>query len=215
MTDQHERGPALGGTLGRDLGDAWRLALDASARYYQAWGRIAEDYVRDLATAFRSPSLTVGLPPVRATSGRSSGSPSSHRPAPPGPPAPQPAPAMVLVGSPGGFAQGAVLVENHLGHPVTAQVQAELPPGVEIDVDPSVVDLAPGESALVRVRSTLPGGSAGEWRGRLLVPELVGTSVALVVRTTLGDGEIASAGDAVPASADTESGADSGEPGAS
>jgi hypothetical protein len=76
-----------------------------------------------------------------------------------------------------------VLVENHLGHPVTAQVRAELPSGVAFEVDPQVVDLAPGESAVVRVRSALPAGPPGEWRGRLLVPELVGTAVALVLRT--------------------------------
>ena len=30
------------------LGEVWRRALDANVRYYEAWGRVANDYVREL-----------------------------------------------------------------------------------------------------------------------------------------------------------------------
>ena len=31
------------------LGDVWRNALDANVRYYEAWGRVLNDYVRGSA----------------------------------------------------------------------------------------------------------------------------------------------------------------------
>ncbi len=37
----------------KGLGDVWQRALDANVRYYEAWGRVATDYVRELSTALK------------------------------------------------------------------------------------------------------------------------------------------------------------------
>ncbi len=59
----------------------------------------------------------------------------------------------------------------------------------QIVVEPDRVDLAPGESVVVRVRTTIPeseSSEALEIRGELRVPELVGTVVPLLIRSRGG-----------------------------
>ena len=57
---------------------------------------------------------------------------------------------------------------------------------IVILVEPDHVDLAPGESAVLRVSTTLPQSDSAdvtEIRGELLAPELVGTAVPLLIRS--------------------------------
>lgn len=167
------------------LSEAWRRAVDANARYYQEWGRLAERYVRDLNGVLSSYRTDQTRPAARAATASAPPSPAPVVPEPavPAPVVPAPA-ALVLEGPPGAVTQGAVLVENHLSHPVSAVVESRMESAVEIAVDPAAVELAPGESAVVRVRATVPAGAAAgdEIAGQLQVPELVGTVVPLLVR---------------------------------
>jgi hypothetical protein len=173
------------------LSDVWRSALDANVRYYEAWGRAVEEYVRELGEALKGYSPTVRLPSIEV--------PLTARTVPPSPARPgtsdasarsaTSAPAVVLEADIGRVATGAVLVQNHLSHPVSAAVRArvEADHEVEFDVEPDHVELAPGEAAVVRVSATVPAiDEAAEIRGELLVPELVGTTVPLVVRRRSG-----------------------------
>jgi hypothetical protein len=173
------------------MGDVWRHAVDANVRYYEAWGRIAEDYIRDLGSALKGFSPQVRLPAVTlpvVTATDASVAPRSTSAAGTAPPAAaQSAPgvALVLEGNPGSVVQGALLVENHLPHPVSAAVDVHTESEVEVTVAPSTVDLAPGESAVVRVSATIPAGPGEptEIRGQVLAPELVGTAVPLLIRS--------------------------------
>jgi hypothetical protein len=168
------------------IGDVWRRALDLNVRYYEAWGRVANEYVRDLGATLKnySPSVrlpTITLPNVRATSGTTTTSLAAGS-------TPQPAsmPLVLLEAAPGSVAEGAVLVENHLAHPVSAAIRAVVDSDIDVVVEPDHVDLAPGESAVLRVSATLPQNDTSEVieiRGELLVPELVGTAVRLLIRS--------------------------------
>jgi hypothetical protein len=175
-----------------DLAEVWRKAIDANVRYYQSWGRLAGDWLRELQDAARGLRPTIRLPDVR-TGVRSDGglrgaeSPGSSAPSSSSAAAPA---AVVLEADDGAVATGAVLVENHLAHPVTATVEAEpfqdeagQPVAVEIDVLPRTVELAPGESTVVRVQAAFPAGAVGSFRSALRVPGLMGTSVPLVLRS--------------------------------
>jgi hypothetical protein len=178
------------------LGDVWQRALDANVRYYEAWGRVATDYVRELSTALKGfsprmqlPTITlpnITLPVTSAATGAAS------RPQPTGSETPTPGapnPAVVLEAAPGSSAQGAVLVENHLSHPVSAPIEAQVDGEIHILIEPDRVDLAPGESVVVRVSATIPHDESSaplEIRGELRVPELVGTVVPLLIRSRSG-----------------------------
>jgi hypothetical protein len=169
--------------MANGLAELWRRAIDANVRYYEEWGRVAQAYVRDLASALSNYSPRISLPTITVPA-------VAQAPGPPAPAAPaarpEPAqgPAIVLEGAPGAKVQGAVLVQNYLPHPVTASVQAEMA-GADIDVvvEPATVELAPGESAVVGITATVPDDPAApETRGQVLVPELVGTAVPVVLR---------------------------------
>jgi hypothetical protein len=122
-------------------------------------------------------------------------------------PAPAPAPAMAAAGDPaillegvaGATAAGGFLVENHLDHAISAPlrvspfVSAE---GHEVDVrlqlEPEVVTLEPREQLLVRVGTRIDAqlAGAGEYWGRLGVPELPGTELVVLVRVASGTPEL-------------------------
>ena len=44
------------------IGEVWRRALDLNVRYYEAWGRAANDYVRELGATLKGYSPAVRLP---------------------------------------------------------------------------------------------------------------------------------------------------------
>jgi hypothetical protein len=142
--------PGTPGTASGGIGQAWRDALQAHARYYEAWGQLASTWLRDLADASkeaRLPSLSSlsalsglpslsglpGLPPLRvsttpgpggsgaaASSGGSSSSGAAVSAEAPAAPA-----VLVLEGATGDVAVAAFLVENSLPHLVDGTVEAE------------------------------------------------------------------------------------------
>ena len=46
------------------IGEVWRRVLDLNVRYYEAWGRVANEYVRDLGATLKSYSPNVRLPTI-------------------------------------------------------------------------------------------------------------------------------------------------------
>jgi hypothetical protein len=166
-----------------DLAGVWRNAVDANVRYWDAWGRIANDYVRELGDTLRGCAPLLRLPAWSVPAPMTAAARES-RPAVVVPEA-HPS-ALVLEAAAGAVASGAVLVENHLPHPVTAAVEPrfDLPEGddVSVEVVPRTVELAPGESSVVRIKAVIPLEGPRDVRGELLVPQLAGTSVSLVIR---------------------------------
>jgi len=148
--------------------------MDANVKYYESWGRLAGDWLRDLQSAAAALRPTVNLPPVNLPV-------VTTAPAPP-------ADGVVLEAEPHTVASGALLVENHLDHPVTATVVADpfvdadgVETAVEFDVLPRAVELAAHTAAIVRIHAELPDG-VGELRSTLHVPDVPGTSVPVILR---------------------------------
>jgi hypothetical protein len=179
-----------------DLGDAWRNAMAANMRYYEAWGRIVTEWLRDLAEVGRG---LQGSPAGQASPGQPAGSAAMwHAPAAAEPAVSQPAnqgagpgAALVLEASVGEDAVGAFLVENQFGRPVETQLIADqvIEPGgaalpVLLQFDPAVVSLAPGERCVVRVRLTIPEAfvPGTDYRTVIRGPDLPGTSIPVVLR---------------------------------
>jgi hypothetical protein len=199
MAEPNGAAPAPAGSAGGGLGQAWRAALDAHARYYEAWGQLASRWMHDLADASREarlPSLP-SLPPLRLTTGPSNGSPGSHptaamRSAAAAAPAEPPAPAvLVLEGVTGDVAAAAFLVENSLPHPVEGVVEVEhfedldgVAVLVRLDFDPAVISLAPGERRLVKVRVQLPQSLPAnvDCRSTIRVQGVPGTTIPIRLR---------------------------------
>jgi hypothetical protein len=170
------------------IGEVWRRALDLNVRYYEAWGRVANEYVRDLGATLKSYSPNVRLPTITLPNVTTATGTTSKQRAVDSTPQPASRPIVLLEAAPGSLAEGAVLVENHLAHPVSAGIRAVVDSDIDIVilVEPDHVDLAPGESAVLRVSTTLPQSDSSavtEIRGELLAPELVGTAVPLLIRS--------------------------------
>jgi hypothetical protein len=184
-------------TPGNGLGQAWREAMEANARYYEAWGELASRWVRDLAQASQSATLPT-LPPLRLSTGSGTAAPVR----PPGvaasqaAAAPAPAPAvLVLEGPTGAAASAAFLVENTLSHPVDGSVEVEpfenidgVAVLVRLDFEPEAISLAPGERRLVRVSVTLPPTlpSDIDCRSTIRVVGVPGTTIPVVLRRLSG-----------------------------
>lgn len=161
-----------------NLRQVWRQAMDANIRLYREWGRLTERYVSDLAAAVNGLTPVVRVPvPTTAT-------------------APAPVPGLVLEGTPGAVVQSALLVQNHLDHPVTTAVRAEMgDPDAVLLVEPGTVTLAPGEDTIVRVSATIPVDPGTPARhGTLSCPELAGTTLPVVVRASAVVGRPATPG---------------------
>ena len=164
--------------------EVWRRAVEANVRYYQAWSRIANEYLNEVGAALKTVVPQLRLPsitfPTNAPLGRASDF-STVAVSTAVPPT-----AVVMEGPPGSVAQGAVVVENHLSHRVSAAVRAQVDSDIEIAVEPEQVDLGPGESVVVKISARLPVRDSThliEVSGQLHVPELVGTAVPLLIRS--------------------------------
>ncbi|MDQ1625265.1 MAG: hypothetical protein QOJ49_763, partial [Actinomycetota bacterium] len=165
MAEHEEERPAPAAADSPGLEQAWQQALQAHARYYEAWGQLASRWMRDLAEIGRVTRLPK-LPPLRLST--MSAPHEAAAPAPtrsPVPPAAdEPAPAvLVLEGAAGDVVMGAFLVENSLPHPVDGAVEVDRFQDshgaavlARLDFEPSAVSLSPGERRLVRVRAELP-----------------------------------------------------------
>ena len=174
-----------------DLVDAWRRAMDANLKYYESWGRLAGDWLRELQNAAAALRPTVNLPavnvPVVTTPVSTPDDGVSAAPSPATNGVATRA-AVVLEGEPLAVASGALLVENHLDHAVTATVVADpfvdsngVEIAVEFDVLPRSVELPARAAAIVRIHAELPS-DAGELHSTLHVPDLPGTSVPVILR---------------------------------
>jgi hypothetical protein len=167
-----------------DLREMWRGAVAANLRYYEAWGRIASDWLRELAGVgggLQAPGdIAVRQVPDAAPAPRRTP-----------PPATTSSPALVLEAGPGEEATGAFLVENQLGRPVDTPMVAEPitdPDGVVLpaspEFEPATVTLAPEERCVVRVRLAIteafkPGT---DYKTVIRGPDLPGTSIPVVLR---------------------------------
>ena len=176
------------------VSDAWRRAAEANMRYYQAWGRLAKEWLdeivgvgRDVAVAAALKADTTSPVMMRTSAPPAPSSAASATATPNGP-------TLVLEAAGGNEASGAFLVENNLGHPVDATVLADPIPGpddngadrVTLRFDPPRVSLAPQERVVVKalavVPTTLPEGV--DQRTVIRVPDLPGTSIPVVIRRT-------------------------------
>jgi hypothetical protein len=171
--------------------EMWRGAVAANMRYYEAWGRIATEWLRELAGVGRSlqmpGAIAVGQVPT-PTAAPASG-PAPRQAAPSGP-APS-SPALVLEARAGEEATGAFLVENQLGRPVDTPLIADQitgPGGAVLQVspefEPALVSLAAEEQCVVRVRLTITEAFAPgtDYRTVIRGPDLPGTSIPVVLR---------------------------------
>ena len=162
--------------------------MDANVKYYESWGRLAGDWLRDLQSAAAALRPTVNLPPVNLPVVTTAPAPPADGVRPPSANGVATAAAVVLEAEPHTVASGALLVENHLDHPVTATVVADpfvdadgVETAVEFDVLPRAVELAAHTAAIVRIHAELPDG-VGELRSTLHVPDVPGTSVPVILR---------------------------------
>jgi hypothetical protein len=169
-----------------ELLDVWRKAIDVNARYYKALGTAADAWLSELRDLGRGMQPTIRVPritntPSAGTRGEDGGSARTS--------GSDVRPIVVLEAAEGELVTAAVLVENHLPEPVNATVEADAfvdaagrVVSVDIDVQPQTIDLAPGESAIVRVQA-VGTADAGPYRSALRVPRLPGTEVPLVLRS--------------------------------
>jgi hypothetical protein len=188
--------PAPQPSAGSGLAQAWREAMEANARYYEAWGQLASQWVRELAQASQNARMPT-LPPLRLNTGsgavspvRPAGTSSSPTAVPAGAASPAPA-VLVLEGPTGAAASAAFLVENTLSHPVVGSVEVEpfedidgVAVLVRLEFEPETISLAPGERRLVRVSVTLPTTLPPDidCRSTIRVDGVPGTTIPVVLR---------------------------------
>jgi hypothetical protein len=159
--------------------DAFKRALDANVRYYQALGQVTVDYWRAILGVFGEVKLPFNIPGVT-------------RPAAPPPTAPTPAAAsLALEADAGAQAVGVFLVDNKLPNAVSAPVVVSAfaddsgkTVRPTVTVDPPTVTLDPGGQKIVQISVTvdesLTPGTA--YRAQVSVPGLSGGTVPLVLR---------------------------------
>ena len=176
---------------GSGIADLWRRALDVNVRYYDAYGKLATEWLRELAATMSDLRLPLRLPTLVTDPVPTRPATSAPSPPTPRPPPTASSPALLLEGDAGHEAVGVFLVDNGLPHPVEAPVTATPfvdERGVTADValrfDPMVVALLPGEQVLVRVTATIPPDAEPDvgYRSELSIPGLPGTRVVLVLR---------------------------------
>lgn len=152
------------------LDELFRRAVDLNLRYYGAVGKLAADYLRDVAGM-------MGTVPVGKT------------PAPGTPP--PPVAHLALEGAVGEVASGVFLVENSLPQDVQAPVNSSAfsdPAGRQVQpkvvFEPAVIVLKPGERTLVKasvgIGADLEPGV--RYAGEFLIPQLQGTRIPVVIR---------------------------------
>lgn len=150
------------------LDELFRRAVDLNLRYYGAVGKLAADYLRDLANV-------VGNLPQQPASGSHSTS----------------AAQLLFEAGLGEIASGAFLVENSLPQDVQGSVVASPlsdPAGRQsqpkVAFDPATIALKRGERALVKATLVItPELEAGvRYTGDFHMPQLPGTRIPVVVR---------------------------------
>lgn len=159
-----------------------RRAVDANMKYYEALGRVTQDYWKAIFGILRELPVRFG-----------SAQPSSARQAPASstPAAPVTAPTLVLEAEAGGEAQGMFLVENRLSRVVSTAVVVSAftnPSGRAVQptmrIEPGVITLPPGGRTLVQIYTTLDDTLETDvpYRGELNVPGLSESGIPVLLR---------------------------------
>ena len=159
------------------LEDTLRRAMEANLRYYEALGRVTQDYWKAMFGIWRELPVRLG------------GAQNTARPQAASPP---PAPAtLVLEGDVGGDAQGVFMVENRLTRTVATTVvtsafadhsgRAIRP---TLRVVPGVVTLEPGGRTLVQLYAAVTDDLDPDvdYRGEVTVPGLSDHAIPVVLR---------------------------------
>ena len=163
------------------LDEVLRKAIDLNMRYYSSLGRLAAEYMRELATVMAEPmkaavASAATVPATNAQASAPSSAPSSA--------------VMVMEADTGSIALGVFLVENHLPNEVDSRVAASFfkEPGggtiqPEFTFDPQRIVLKPGEQMLVRASCPVTADMEANVRytGEFAVPGLKGSAIPVVI----------------------------------
>jgi hypothetical protein len=159
-----------------------RRAIDANVRYYEALGKVTQDYWKAIFGILREL-------PVRFGTGGGAAAPGTPPVA--NPTAPTGAASLVLEAPAGGEASGVFLVENRLARVVSTAVVTSAfadPSGRALQpvirVSPGVVTLPPGGRTLVQIVAAIGDDLAPDtpYRGEVSVPGLSEQGIPVLVR---------------------------------
>jgi len=168
-----------------DFEEPLRRAIEANLRYYEALGKVTQDYVRALAGVFGEFPLRINLP------GLGTKSAPTTQPGPAPPTAPPSAATLVLEADAGAEAQGVFLVENRLNRTVSTAVMTSAfadPSGRAIApalrVVPNVVTLEPGGRTFVQIIAQVSAELEPDvpYRGEVTVPGLSDHGIPVLLR---------------------------------
>jgi len=163
------------------LNEVLRKSIDLNIRYYSSLGRLAAEYMRELAVVMTEPMKAVAS---------SATSPIATAPTPT-PSSSQTPAVMVMEGDTGSIALGVFLVENHLPMEVDSKVVAsffkEPARGTiqpDFTFDPQRIVLKPGEQILVQASCPISAEIEANvrYKGEFAVPGLKGSTIPVVLR---------------------------------
>jgi hypothetical protein len=161
-----------------------RRAVDANMRYYEALGRVTQEYWKAIFGIVRELPVRFGAASPAATAAHGSGGI-------PNPTATATTATLVLEAESGGEARGVFLVENRLGRVVSTAVVTSAftnPSGralqPTIRVEPGVVTLPPGGRTLVQIFAVLDDNLETDipYRGEVNVPGLSESGIPVMLR---------------------------------
>jgi hypothetical protein len=169
------------------LADAWGQILEANLRYYESLGKLATEWLTDVATvgsALRVPMISVAAPTVNVVP--RVGGPAASRPQP----ANTDEPVLLVLEARGGeVATGAFEIENTIGRRVDQDVEASpfsIADGAEvtlaIEFAPASVGLDPGEQVVVAVSVVVPDDLADEARGTVRIAGVSNAQIPVLIR---------------------------------
>lgn len=175
--------------------------MDANLRYYEALGKITQDYMRALFGVFRD--IPIRLPIGSATSTQTAAAPKPANAS-----ASTSAATLVLEAGSGEEANGVFLVENKLARTVsTAVMTSEFadPSGRAIRpalrIVPNVVTLEPGGRSLVQIFAAVSDDLEADvpYRGEVSVPGLSDHGIPVMLRRRASSDTARTAPAAAPA----------------
>jgi hypothetical protein len=167
--------------------EPFRRAMDANLKYYEALGKVTQEYFRALFGVFKDVPIRLPI----GTTGSTGSSHASAQPKPANASASTSAATLVLEAEAGTEANGVFLVENKLARTVsTAVMTSEFadPSGRAIRptlrVVPNVVTLEPGGRSLVQIFAAVSDDLESDvpYRGEVSVPGLSDHGIPVMLR---------------------------------
>lgn len=165
-----------------------RRAVDANMKYYEALGRITQDYWKSIFGIWRElPVRFGGVQPASAGAAPPAANPTASATAA----------TLVLEAEAGGEAQGMFLVENRLSRIVSTAVVTSAftnPSGRAVQptirVEPGVVTLPPGGRTLVQIFAFIDDALEADvpYRGEVNVPGLSESGIPVLLRRRANPG---------------------------